>query len=71
MIGFANQLSNWMLIVFIVGIPLYGAIKKINVFDAFIVGAKQGFDTILSIVPYLIAMIVAIGMLRASGFLVS
>ncbi|MCW8446294.1 spore maturation protein [Legionella anisa] len=68
MIGFANQLSNWMLIVFIVGIPLYGAIKKINVFDAFIVGAKQGFDTILSIVPYLIAMIVAIGMLRASGF---
>ncbi|MCW8398869.1 spore maturation protein [Legionella sp. PATHC038] len=68
MSGFANQLSNWMLLIFIVGIPLYAAIKKINVFDAFIVGAKQGFDTILSIVPYLIAMIVAIGMLRASGF---
>ncbi|OEH48589.1 Spore maturation protein B [Legionella parisiensis] len=68
--GFANQLSNWMLLIFIVGIPLYAAIKKINVFDAFIVGAKQGFDTILNIVPYLIAMIVAIGMLRASGFLV-
>ncbi|WP_131795144.1 spore maturation protein [Fluoribacter gormanii] len=69
MSGFANQLSNWMLLVFIVGIPLYAAaVKKINVFDAFIVGAKQGFDTILSVVPYLIAMIVAIGMLRASGF---
>lgn len=66
---FANLLSNWMLLFFVVGILLYAAaVKKINVFDAFIVGAKQGFDTILSIIPYLIAMMVAIGMLRASGF---
>ena len=65
----ANQLSNWMLLSFVVGIPLYAAtIKKINVFDAFVVGAKQGFDTVLNILPYLIAMMVAIGMLRASGF---
>ena len=68
MSGLANQLSNWMFLAFIVGIPLYAAIKKINVFDAFIVGAKQGFDTSISIIPYLIAMMVAIGMLRASGF---
>ncbi|MFJ1269078.1 spore maturation protein [Legionella lytica] len=68
MSGIANQLSNWMLLLFVVGIPFYAAIKKVNVFDAFIVGAKQGFDTVLSILPYLIAMIVAIGMLRASGF---
>jgi spore maturation protein B len=66
--GFANQLSNWMLLAFIVGIPLYAAFKKIDVFDAFIIGAKQGFDTSVSIIPYLIAMMVAIGMLRASGF---
>lgn len=66
--GFANQFSNWMFLVFIVGIPLYAAIKKVNVFDAFIVGAKQGFETSVSIIPYLIAMMVAIGMLRASGF---
>ena len=65
---FANQLSNWIFLAFVVGIPLYGAIKKIDVFDAFIVGAKQGFDTSVSIIPYLIAMMVAIGMLRASGF---
>ncbi len=64
----ANQLSNWVLLAFVVGVPLYGAIKKIDVFDAFIVGAKQGFDTSVSIIPYLIAMMVAIGMLRASGF---
>lgn len=68
MSGIANQLSNWMFLAFIVGIPLYAAIKKINVFDAFVVGAKQGFDTSISIIPYLIAMMVAIGMLRASGF---
>lgn len=68
MIYFANQLSSWILLVFVVGIPLYAAIKKIDVFDAFIVGAKQGFETSVSIIPYLIAMMVAIGMLRASGF---
>jgi len=68
MSSLANQVSNWMFLAFIVGIPLYAAIKKVNVFDAFIIGAKQGFDTIVSLIPYLIAMIVAIGMLRASGF---
>lgn len=66
--GFANQLSNGLFLSFIVGIPLYAAIKKVNVFDAFIVGAKQGFDTSISIIPHLVAMMVAIGMLRASGF---
>lgn len=68
MSNFANQLSNWLFLAFIAGIPLYGAIKRINVFDAFTTGAKQGFETVISIVPYLIAMLVAIGMLRASGF---
>ncbi|RUR16678.1 spore maturation protein [Legionella sp. km535] len=68
MSGLANQFSNWMFLTFIVGIPLYAAFKKVNVFDAFVVGAKKGFDTSISIIPYLIAMMVAIGMLRASGF---
>jgi spore maturation protein B len=68
MSGLANHLSNGMFLLFIVGIPLYAAFKKINVFESFIVGAKQGFDTSISIIPYLVAMIVAIGMLRASGF---
>lgn len=68
MIGIASQISNGLFLAFIVGIPLFAAIKKINVFDAFVVGAKQGFETSISLVPYLIAMMVAIGMLRASGF---
>lgn len=63
-----NQVSNVIFLLFIAGIPLYGVIKGINVFDAFVGGAKQGFETAISIVPYLVAMLVGIGMLRASGF---
>ena len=68
MMHLTEQISNWILLAFVVGIPLYGAIKKINVFDEFIVGAKQGFETSVSIIPYLVAMLVAVSMLRASGF---
>ncbi|MDP3561114.1 MAG: spore maturation protein [Legionellaceae bacterium] len=65
---FANQLSNILFLLFVVGIPLFAAIKKVNVFDAFIDGAKEGFNVSVSLIPYLVAMMVAIGMLRASGF---
>ena len=68
MSNLANNISNGMFLLFIVGIPLYATIKKVNVFDAFIAGAKQGFETSINIVPYLVAMMVGIGMLRASGF---
>jgi spore maturation protein B len=68
MSSISSQISNWVFICFIVGIPLFGAYKKIDVFDSFVTGAKQGFDTSITIIPYLIAMLVAIGMLRASGF---
>lgn len=44
-----------------------GIIKKINVYDAFIEGAKGGFQTAIGIIPYLIAMLVAVSMFRASG----
>lgn len=46
---------------------LSGVIKKINVYDAFIEGAKDGFSVAVRIIPYLIAILVAIGMFRASG----
>lgn len=68
MSSWASQISNWILLVFVAGIPLYAVLKKIDVFDAFIIGAKQGFDTVVSIIPYLVAMMFAVGMLRASGF---
>lgn len=63
-----NLISNIMFLLFIAGIPLYGVIKKINVFDSFVIGAKRGFETSVSIIPYLVGMMVAITMLRASGF---
>jgi spore maturation protein SpmA/spore maturation protein SpmB len=48
----------------IVGVALY---RKINIFDAFVQGAKGGFDTAIRIIPYLVGMLVAISMLRTSG----
>lgn len=64
----AQNLSNSLMLTFVVGIPFYGALKKINVFESFITGAKKGFETSVGIIPYLVAMMVAIAMLRASGF---
>ena len=66
--GIATQCSNVLFLAFVAGIPLYAALKKINVFDAFVQGARDGFGTSVSIIPHLVAMMVAIGMLRASGF---
>ncbi len=61
-------ISNLLFLSFVVGIPLYGTIKKVNVFDSFIIGAKEGFELVVGLIPYLIAFMVGIGMLRASGF---
>lgn len=62
------QIADILFLLFVVGIPLYASYKKINAFDAFVTGAKQGFETVIGILPHLVAMLVAIGMLRASGF---
>jgi spore maturation protein B len=63
-----ESISNVIFLIFVVGIPFYGAFKKINVFDSFVDGAKDGFKTAVQLIPYLVGMLVAIGMLRASGF---
>lgn len=63
-----DQVSNIIFLSFVVGIPFYAAFKRVNVFDSFIDGAKDGFQTAVNLIPYLVAMLVAIGMLRASGF---
>jgi len=59
--------ANLLLLCIIAGFIVAGIRKKINVYDAFIEGAKEGFKTAVTIIPYLIAMLVAIGMFRASG----
>ena len=53
--------------VIIIGFILAGIRKKVNVYDAFIEGAKEGFTTAVRIIPYLVAILVAIGVFRASG----
>ncbi len=63
----ANGISNWIFLGIIAGIPLIGQYKKIKVYESFIDGAKDGFNIAVKIIPYLVAMLVAIGMLRASG----
>lgn len=59
--------GNGLLLLIIIVIILGGAYKKIAVFDVFIDGAKQGFDVVLKIIPYLVAMLVAIRVFRDSG----
>jgi len=65
--SFSRALSSG-LILFIFGIIVLGALyKRINIFDAFVEGAKGGFETAVRIIPYLVGMLVAISMLRTSG----
>ena len=64
---YSSILSSLLLLGLIVWFIIKGIIKKINVYDAFIEGAKGGFEVAIGIIPYLIAMLVAIGMFRASG----
>lgn len=60
-------LANGLFLSFIAGIPLYGYLKKVKVYESFIEGAKEGFHLAIKIIPYLVAMLVAIGMFRAAG----
>ena len=64
---FSKVVGNGLLMVIIVGIILGGAYKKISVFDAFIEGAKNGFEVLVKIIPDLVAMLVAIRVFRDSG----
>ena len=59
--------ANIMLMLIIIAFILAGIRKKVNVYEAFIEGAKQGFETAVRIIPYLVAILVAIGVFRASG----
>ena len=47
--------------------PLYAALRRVKVYEEFVEGAKEGFDVAIRIIPYLVAMLVAVGMFRAAG----
>ena len=61
------SIADIMLITIIVLFILAGMKKKVNCYDAFIEGAKEGFSTAVRIIPYLVAILVAVGLFRASG----
>ncbi|MXY24852.1 MAG: spore maturation protein [Acidobacteria bacterium] len=59
--------SFWMLPAIVAAFVLYGWVRRVRVYDALVEGARQGFDVALRIIPYLVAILVAVGMFRAAG----
>jgi spore maturation protein B len=64
-----DTLSAWAIPVLLAGIPLFALARRVKVYPAFVAGAKEGFETAVRIIPPLVAILVALGMLRASGAL--
>ncbi|MBS0358167.1 MAG: spore maturation protein [Proteobacteria bacterium] len=62
-----SGIANGIFLLLVVGIPLFGYLRKVPVYDTFVVGAKDGIKLMLKLIPYFVGMLVAIGMLRASG----
>ena len=62
-------MGNYFVILFVAGIVFFGLVKKVNVFDAFISGAKEGFRAAVGIMPSLIALTLCVSILRASGLM--
>lgn len=60
-------LSFFVIPAIVVGFPLYGLYKRVPVYESFVEGAKEGFSVAVRIIPYLVAILFAIGMFRASG----
>lgn len=68
-IVYGSTISPWIIPGFMVSILCFGAIRKVRIYEVLVEGAKEGFQVALKIIPYLVAILVAVGMLRASGAL--
>lgn len=64
---FMTAASEWMLPVLIGSILLFGYVRKVPIYGAFVDGAKGGFSTSIKLIPHLVAMVVAVSVFRASG----
>jgi len=64
-----NLISAWAIPAVVVLIPLYAAYRKVPVYESFVDGAKDGFDTAVKIIPHLVGMMAAISLFRGSGAL--
>ena len=68
--GFVSGiLSTWLLPVLMAGILIVGFVRRVNVYESVIAGAREGFGIFVMIIPFLVAILVAVGMFRASGAL--
>jgi spore maturation protein B len=65
--SFIGVASYFIIPLMVVGFPLYGLYKRVPVYESFVEGAKEGFQVAVRIIPYLVAILFAIGMFRASG----
>ena len=65
--GVLEAISLWAIPVLLVGIPLVGLLRGVKVYDVFIEGAREGFEVAVKIIPFLVGILVAIGMFRGSG----
>lgn len=65
--AFGEKVNQWILPGLIIGTLTFGVLRGVRVYDVFVEGAKEGFSLALTIIPYLVAILVAVGMLRASG----
>jgi spore maturation protein B len=62
-----DSISLWAIPVLLVAIPLAGLLRGVKIYDVFIEGAKEGFEVAVRIIPFLVGILVAIGMFRGSG----
>lgn len=69
MFGIVSDLSRWAIPIVLLLVPLIAAARKVNVFETFVEGAEAGFATAIKTIPYLVAMLVAVSVFRASGAL--
>ncbi|HVN75520.1 MAG TPA: spore maturation protein [Thermoanaerobaculaceae bacterium] len=65
--GLAAAVSTALVPLILLVVPVLALVRRVKVYDAFIAGAREGFTVAVKIIPYLVAMLVAIGMFRASG----
>jgi len=65
--GALEALSTWAIPLVVAGVPLYALTRKVKVYPVFVEGAKEGFQVAVRVIPPLVAVVVALGMLRASG----
>ncbi|ABI68719.1 spore maturation protein [Syntrophomonas wolfei] len=67
LLSILTLISKWAIPFLLLAVPLYGMLKKVPVYESFVEGAEQGFYTAVKIIPFLVGMMVAISVFRASG----